>query len=100
VKELVENSLDAGAASIEIEVEGGGATLVRVRDDGAGIAATNWRSRWHAMPPARSAASTTSRRSATLGFRGEALPSIASVSRVKMVSRPQECARRAGRDGG
>jgi DNA mismatch repair protein MutL len=87
VKELVENSLDAGARHIEIEVEAGGIALCRVRDDGAGIARDEL-----ALALAHHATSKIGRIEdlesvRTLGFRGEALPSIASVSRMRLSSR-------------
>ena len=90
VKELVENALDAGAGHIEIEVDGGGADRIRVRDDGCGIAPEQVADAFerHATSKLRSEHDLFAVR--TLGFRGEALASIAAAADVDLTSRPGE----------
>jgi DNA mismatch repair protein MutL len=103
VKELVENALDADGHRIDIDIERGGIGLIRVRDDGVGMSADEL--------PIALARHATSKISSladlaavtTLGFRGEALPSIGSVSRLRILSRPRRGEDRASEvsvDGG
>ncbi|SMB90614.1 DNA mismatch repair endonuclease MutL [Deinococcus hopiensis] len=89
VRELVENALDAGASRLEVEVEGGGLGLIRVRDNGSGIAAESV-----ALAPVRHATSKLEphpgavERVTTLGFRGEALWAAAQAGELHLVTRP------------
>ncbi len=87
VKELVENSLDAGARSVSVEILGGGSALIAVADDGSGMTRADaiLSLRRHATSKIQIAADLTAIR--TLGFRGEALASIASVSHLRMQTR-------------
>jgi DNA mismatch repair protein MutL len=88
VKELAENALDAGARRVEVEIEAGGRRLIRVVDDGAGMIPEDARLalRRHATSKIAAADDLWSLR--TFGFRGEALPSIAAVSRLTLTTRP------------
>lgn len=90
VKELVENSLDAGAKAVLVDIEKGGVNLIRVADDGCGMAREDalLSLERHATSKLRTSADLAS--VMTLGFRGEAVPSIASVAKFRMVTRRAE----------
>ncbi|MBI4615395.1 MAG: DNA mismatch repair endonuclease MutL [Planctomycetes bacterium] len=94
VKELVENSIDAGAKRIDVEVEGAGLSRIRVVDDGCGIPSGELALALESHATSKLAGAEDLFAVRTLGFRGEALASIASVSHVTLVSRP------AGASGG
>lgn len=102
VKELVENALDAGATRINVDLRAGGLDYLRVTDNGYGMAENELllAVKRHATSKLRTIEDLNSL--TTLGFRGEALPSIISVARVEIVSREsgQELATRAGLEGG
>ena len=90
VKELLENSLDAGATRIRIEVEGGGRKLIRIVDDGHGMVRDDALLAFERHATSKLHSSDDLLAIRTLGFRGEALPSIASVSRLTLETRAAE----------
>ncbi len=89
VKEMVENSIDAGASKVTVEIEGGGIRLIRISDNGCGIDKEQVRTAFlrHSTSKIRKVEDLEEK--ATLGFRGEALASIAAVARVEMVTRTE-----------
>ncbi|MES1208414.1 MAG: DNA mismatch repair endonuclease MutL, partial [Pseudomonadota bacterium] len=90
VKELVENALDAGARRVDVEIDGGGRRLIRVVDDGCGMAPDDARLALKRHATSKIAEADDLWRLSTFGFRGEALPSIAAVSRLTVATRPSD----------
>ena len=87
VKELVENSIDAGATKIGVAVEDGGRKLISIVDDGCGMDADDLANAFESHATSKIQTIEDLHRISTLGFRGEALASIASVAQVRAVSR-------------
>ncbi|MGB4337597.1 MAG: DNA mismatch repair endonuclease MutL, partial [Bacillota bacterium] len=87
VKELVENAVDAGASQVAIEVESGGLSLIRVIDDGCGMSPEDALLAFERHATSKITSADQLESICTMGFRGEALPSVASVSRVRLVTR-------------
>ena len=90
VKELLENAVDAGADAITLEIQNGGITYIRVTDNGCGIARSDVKNAFVSHATSKIEVSDDLDAIATLGFRGEALASIAAVSRVEMLTRTAE----------
>jgi len=90
VKELVENAIDAGASRVDVEIEGGGITRIVVSDDGRGMDSGDAVLAVERYATSKLFAFDDLARIGTYGFRGEALPSIASVSRLSIRTRSRE----------
>lgn len=90
VKELVENSIDAAATQITVEIREGGLESIRVQDNGVGIAKDDLRLAFEPHATSKIASADDLFALSTLGFRGEALPSIASVAKLTLISRPND----------
>jgi DNA mismatch repair protein MutL len=102
VKELIDNSLDAGASDIRVEIEGAGSKSITVIDDGSGIGRDEVPLAFTKHSTSKIESKDDLHRIITLGFRGEALSSIAAVSRVELISRTADClsAVKIGVEGG
>ncbi|MCK5843265.1 MAG: DNA mismatch repair endonuclease MutL, partial [Victivallales bacterium] len=90
VKELVENSIDAGATSISIRIEGAGRKLIAIVDDGGGMDADDALLCFEPHATSKISTSEQINRISTMGFRGEAIPSIASIARVRLLTRRRD----------
>ena len=102
VKELVENAMDAGATAVEVEIMGGGTSFIRVTDNGRGMTGEDARAAILRHATSKIAAASDLETIATLGFRGEALPTIASVSHFSLLTRqaPDDLGTRVDISGG
>lgn len=89
IKELIENSIDAGAKNIRVEIKNGGLSLMRVGDDGCGIPFAEVPVAFERHATSKITEAEDLYRLSTLGFRGEALPSVASVSQMTLLTRPR-----------
>jgi len=98
VKELVENAIDAGATAVDVECEDGGRRLIAVRDNGCGMAGEDLKLAFASHATSKIAADEDLFAIRTMGFRGEALASIAAVSHARIVSRPRGSAPDAGHE--
>lgn len=90
VKELVENAIDAGATSVTVEIEDGGITLIRITDNGCGILREDIRNAFLRHSTSKIRCVEDLSQISSLGFRGEALSSIAAVTKVELVTKPKE----------
>ncbi len=90
IKELVENAIDAGAGRISVDLKGGGLKLIRVTDDGSGMAKDDLLLALERHSTSKISSADDLQSISTLGFRGEAVPSIAAVSKLRIISRTEE----------